>query len=167
MHVAHLLLVEAESHEEAKDRVESALVYSEDNYAQWSDWREVGGRWSDFFGSGKHILRYTENSKLAEEKIQEYLKTRKDEMLRMYDEVKNLDLAEQVANYDPEMPSTFDENSMKVYRLKKVLETLNDSWCPDSYVYDLEQHTTQLKYFRERLAIAPEMQYLVVMDFHF
>jgi hypothetical protein len=76
-------------------------------------------------------------------------------------------LAEQIANYDPEVRSSLDDNSMKMYRLKKVLNIIDDSWNPDSYVYDLEQHTTHLNYFRERLAIAPEMQYLVVMDFHF
>ena len=167
MHVAHLLLVEAESHEQARSDVESSLIYSEHQYPSWSDWKDIGGRWSNYFGTGKDVFRYTENSKLAEEKIQECLQSRKNEMLRLYDEVKNLDLAPKVENYDPEVRSPFDEDSMKVYRLKKLLDIIGDSWNPDSYVYDLEQHTTQLQYFRERLAIAPEMQYLVVVDFHF
>jgi len=56
---------------------------------------------------------------------------------------------------------------MKLYYLEKIAKLLNGSWTSDALIYDLEQQTINLKYFRERLAIAPEMQYLVMVDFHF
>lgn len=167
MHVGQLLLVEAESHGEARDKVESVITHSEVPTPAWSDWHEIGGRWSDTFGKDKYILRYTENQKLAEARIQDWLAGRKAEMNRMLEEVKNFDLTAYAESYDPEEPHKFDDGSMKLYYLKKIAEILSESWTSDSGVYDLETWTTNLKFFRERLAIAPEMQYIVVVDFHF
>ena len=167
MHVGQLLLVEAESHGEARDKVESVITHSEVPTPSWSDWHEIGGRWSDVFGKGKYILRYTENQKIAEERIQEWLASRKAEMNRMLEEVKSFDLAAYAASYDPEAPHKYDDSSMKLYYLNKITDILNETWTSDSGIYDLETWTPNLKYFRERLAIAPEMQYLVVVDFHF
>ena len=165
MHTAHILLVEAESHEEAIDKVRSQVTHSETPYPSWSDWHEIGGRWENLFGSGKNCLRYTENEKLAEEKIKEWVDGRINEMKRCLEEVKDFDLAEKLDAYDPEAPLDYKE--MKTYYLYKLAKNLQDSWTPESGVYDLEHGTPNLKAFRERLAIAPEMQYLVVVDFHF
>lgn len=167
MHTAHIILVEAESHGEARDKVTSEITHCEYPYPSWSDWHEIGGRWSDAFGKDKYILRYTENQKLAEERIQEWLASRKAELNRMLDEVKTFDLLEAAASYDPETERAYGENGMKLYYLEKIAKLLNGSWTSDALIYDLEQQTINLKYFRERLAIAPEMQYLVMVDFHF
>jgi len=48
-----------------------------------------------------------------------------------------------------------------------LAKLLGDDWTSDSAVYDLDNFTGNLKSFRERLAVAPEMQYLVMVDFHF
>lgn len=167
MHVGQLLLVEAESHGEARDKVESVITHSEVPTPSWSDWHEIGGRWADTFGKDKYILRYTENQKLAEERIQDWLAGRKAEMNRMLEEVKTFDLAAYAETYDPEASPKYGDDSMKLYYLKKIVSVLDESWTSDSGVYDMETWTTNLKYFRERLAIAPEMQYIVVVDFHF
>jgi len=45
MHCVQLLLVEADTHQEAIGEVESRL-----EEADWSDWSEVGGRWQGMFG---------------------------------------------------------------------------------------------------------------------
>lgn len=167
MHTAHLLLVEAESHEEAIDKVTSQITHSEYPYPDWSDWHQIGGRWENLFGNGKNCLRYTENSKLAEEKIKEWTDGRLAEMRRCLEEVKDLGLEGMMDDYDPEKPAKPTVDSMKTYYLYKLAKNLQDWWTPESGVYDLEYGTANLKGFRERLAIAPEMQYIVVMDFHF
>jgi hypothetical protein len=170
MHTCQILLVEAESHEEALDKVASAITHSEERYPNWSDWHDTSpyaGRWDNFFGKGKNVLRYTENQTLAEQKLQDWIGGRKAEMLRHLEEVKTLDLAAQVDAYNTEKNQPFDGDGMKLYYLKKLASLLQDDWTMDTGVYDLEQHTGNLQYFRERLAVAPEMQYLVPVDFHF
>lgn len=169
MHVGQILLVEAESHAEAEDKVRSAVQYSDNPNPDWSDWNEIGGRWSDFFGKGKNVLRYTENTALAETKLGEWIACRNTEIKRYHSEVEKFNLAEVVANYDAEADwrNSFGEDSMNLWRLSKLAKLLSDDWTPDSAVFDLENYTGNLKSFRERVAVAPEMQYLVIVDFHF
>jgi hypothetical protein len=169
MHVGQILLVEAESHEEALDKVKSAVQYSETPNPSWSDWNEIGGRWSDFFGKGKNVLRYTENTALAEEKLGEWIACRTTEIKRYHSEIENFNLAGVVATYDAEADwrNFVGQTSMDLWRLSKLAKLLSDDWTPDSAVFDLEDYTANLKRFRERVAVAPEMQYLVMVDFHF
>ena len=167
MHVGQIMLVEAESHAEAVDKVQGVIQYSETPTPSWSDWNEIGGRWSGFFGKGKNVLRYTENSALAEEKLTEWLRGREEEMASSLNQIKTLDLAKVVAEYDPEKePSWVGDTSMALWRLARLARLLGDDWTSDSGVYDLDNFTGNLKSFRERLAVAPEMQYLVIVDFH-
>lgn len=163
MHTGHILLVEAESDEEALDKVRSAIEYAEQPTPSWSDWHEIGGRWSDYFGKYGHVMCYDEDAEFAEEQIQDMLQSRVSSMLSAWEQVKNFDISDAIAGYLPDAGGV-DMNS---YYLKKVAQVLGNEWTPDSHVYDLEVWDADLKYFRERLAIAPEMQYLVVVDFHF
>ena len=169
MHVGQILLVEAESHEEAEDKVKSAVQYSETPNPEWSDWNEIGGRWSDFFGKGKNVLRYTENTALAEEKLAEWVASRKGEMERLHEQVKDVSIANYISMYDAEADhrNFIGQDSMSLWYLVKLAKLLQDDWTPDSAVFDLENYTANLKSFRERVAVAPEMQYLVMVDFHF
>ena len=167
MHVGQILLVEAESHEEALDKVKSVVQYSENPTPDWSDWNEIGGRWNGMFGKDKNVLRYTENTALAEEKLGEWIEGRKAEIARYLEAVKTVDLHAVASSYNPEAEKTYGASSMSLWQLGKLVSILDDDWTPDSGVYDLENYTANLKAFRERLAIAPEMQYLVVVDFHF
>jgi hypothetical protein len=168
MHVGQILLVEAESHEEALDKVKSAVQYSESPTPDWSDWNEIGGRWSDFFGKDKNVIRYTENAQLVENKLAEWLESRQSEVKKYHSEVANFNLGKVVENYHPEAEQKWvGDDSMNLWRLIKLAKLLSDDWTPDSAVYDLDNYTANLKSFRERLAVAPEMQYLVMVDFHF
>lgn len=164
MHTGQILLVEAETEEEALDKVRSVIEYGDEVTPRWSDWHEIGGRWKDIFGKHGVVLRYSKDEELANEKIHEWSQGRVKDMLRSYEEVKKFDLEKAIAEYNPESASSFDMNS---YYLKKVASILNDDWTAESGVYDLESWTGVLKHFRERVAIAPEMQFLVIVDFHF
>lgn len=163
MHTGHILLVEAESEEEAIDKVRSAIEHADEPTPIWSDWHEVGGRWSDFFGEHGHVLQYAEDEKLAEESINSMIELRKNSMREAWEQVKTLDVGAAIESYNPD-EHNFD---MNFYYLEKIGKNLNETWTPDSLVYDLDSWTPNLKYFRGRAAIAPEMQYLVVVDFHF
>jgi hypothetical protein len=56
---------------------------------------------------------------------------------------------------------------LQLWRYEKLAKLLNDEWVPESYIYDLENWDAGLRYFRERVAEAPEAQWLTVVDFHF
>lgn len=172
MHVGHILLVEAESVEEARDNVYSRLM-GETNEPEWSDWHNVSagsesfaGRWKGhYFGEANEldVLCYADNATLAEEVILGQIAQRKKELedyrQRILDEGYDIMSVE----YDP-YGEAYD---MKPYYVKKVAEILNDNWTPDSYVVDLENYTAGLSGFAKRVIEAPEKQFLVVVDFHF
>jgi hypothetical protein len=164
MHTLQIMLVEADSKEEAVSEVLSRTGYYDEgsNGPDWSDWHAVGGRWDGFF-DGENVLCYAENVELAEESIKNSLMWRKEEVERLKTSA-NLDTLEVVIdNYDPENP-TFDHS---VWATKRLAEIVLDYWTPDSKVYDLESYTASLKYYRERLQASPEKQFLVAVDFHF
>ena len=83
------------------------------------------------------------------------------------DRAKDLDLAEAIANYEPNGEYKYTDTNLQIWSLKSLASLLNDSWTPDTGVYDLVAHTASLSFFRERLDKEPNKQYLVPIDFHF
>ena len=164
MHVAQLMLVEAETAEEAIDAVRSKIIDAEYPSPNWSDWKEIGGRWSGLLG-GANAAPYTDA--VCVQQVEEFLKSRQQEMENYLKESEGIDVADRVKNYDPFAELSFGDDGMKMWRMQKVLQMLNDDWTPDTGVYDLEAWSASLRYFRQRCALAPEMQFAVVVDFHF
>jgi hypothetical protein len=176
MHVCQIMLVEAESPEQAFHDTWSLLSEGE---PRWSDWHNVeagsmnfAGRWSGcVFGevdeAGQFIdpennpnhLRYSDDPALAEEVLTRYLEQRMAE-IRNY-KAKALDLTSY--KYDP-YASGFN---MDLWATKKLAQMLDDEWTPDSAIYDLMNWTANLRYFTERVAKNPENQFLIPVDFHF
>lgn len=177
MHVCQILLVEAETPEQAFSDVASLLA---DGEPSWSDWHnadnprtlDFAGRWSGVvFGtldengevvnkeSNPNHLRYSDDPALAEETITNYLEQRMAE-LRNY-KSRAIDLASH--SYDP-YGKNFD---MDLWATKKLAQMLDDEWTPDSGIYDLMNWTGNLRYFAERVATRPESQFLIPVDFHF
>jgi hypothetical protein len=183
MHVAQILLIEAESHEKAVSRVENKLTI-DGLSPDWSDWHGEGafgsglaGRWAgDVFGE-KHpqgSMRYEDDPELAEKVIKDFLSARSIEVKHCLEGLGNsFDLNTYVFNYnpevEPEMNHEYFEGRMKLWQAKSILQILSGEWNSSSGVYDMEEYTAELRYFREKLA-DPEKrgnQYLVVVDFHF
>jgi len=165
MHTLQIMLVEADSAEDAIGEAEARSGYSSDesgNSPDWSDWHVVGGRWEGHF-EGSNALKYADNLTLAEDTIKEALLRRKAEMERLREEANFEALATAVDNYDPDNPVL----SMEVWSAKKLAEMVLGFWTPDSAVFDLHDYTAGLKYFRDRLEKDYEKQYLVAVDFHF
>ena len=77
MHTCQIMLVEADSGDDAIAEVKAQITYSETPYPSWSDWHEVGGRWEGLFAGWeetKDALCYTENPTLAEDIINDFVR---------------------------------------------------------------------------------------------
>lgn len=176
MHVAHILLVQADTVEEAFEKVESEL--SPTDYGvrpEWSDWHnannayhlDFAGRWSGEFFSTKegekspNYLCYAEDKSLAENVISDRLALREAEIADIRTQMVS-DLSTVVA--DPYASSSFN---MPIWYAEKFLKLAENEWCSDSYIYDLENSTGSLHWFMQRVMVAPEKQWLIPVDFHF
>jgi hypothetical protein len=157
--VIQLMLVEAETAEEAANHV-SGLLDNETPTPHWSDYHDLVDEFD-----GKSAVAYSET--IGQIKLKEFLAYREADLKRYYDRVKNFDLAKAVENYDPfRAGHSFTEDDFRTYELRKLAGILEDSWTMDTGVYDLETWSANLKAFRERCQLAPEMQFLVAVSFH-
>lgn len=175
MHVCHILLVEADNQHLAFTEVQSRL----ESEPSWSDWSNVGaeplnfaGRWSGaIFGTldengtiqntdtNPNFLRYADDPALAEQVLTTQLDQRLTD-IRHY-QSKAVDLSS--ISYDP-YKDGFDTD---LWATKKLAQLLDDEWTPDTYVYDLQEWTGNLRHFTKRVATDPLRQYLIPVDFHF
>ena len=67
-------------------------------------------------------------------------------------------------SYSP-LEQNFDK-SMDIYYVKKLANLLGNDWVADSAFYDITAWDATLHYFTQRVALAPEKQYLIAVDFH-
>ncbi len=177
MHTCQIMLVEAEDAEDAIGIVRGAITHAETPYPAWSDWHGgigegLAGRWSGLFHGweeNQDVLCYTENKVLADDIIKEFVSYRIAETKMLWEGINKdsgFDVEKAISEYDP-YSQRFDDNAMKLWRLQRVAKILNNDWCSDTGVYDLQEHTANLEYFKIRLDKNPEKQYLVPVDFHF
>jgi hypothetical protein len=164
MHVGQIMLVEAENAEEAIDKVRSAVIETEYPTPDWSDWKEIGGRWQGTLGA-ENALPYSDPK--AQEVLEEWLTHRAGSLAEYAEAAGKVDLDARVKNYDPFAPNDFAEDAMNLWRMKKLIQMLDSDWTSDTGIYDLEVWSASLNYFKGRCELAPEMQYLVMVDFHF
>lgn len=172
MHVIQIMLVKADNHADAMVKVADKL---EDN-PDWSDWHNANtgalsyaGRWEGLFGEGEpDYLCYGANPEKAEEFIGDYINTRMEEYETYRREVMSkLDLFTEVADsYNPITGVGFGDKGMLIFRMKRLVQTLNDQWTSDSAIYDLENWTTALEIFRKDVIENPNSWWLIPVDFH-
>ena len=175
MHSCQIMLIEADSAEEALDYAKSTITHSETPYPAWSDWHGglgegLAGRWSGLFAGWEEtrdVLQYTENPTLEEDIIKEFVGYRTGEMKDLVERINKsgIDLEKAVDEYDPN-DNPFGDKGMSLYYLKRLSELLSNIWNSNTGVYDLKEHTASLEYFRNRIAENPKKQYLVPIDFH-
>jgi hypothetical protein len=156
--VIQLMLVEAETAEDAANHV-SGLLDNETPTPHWSDYHDLVDEFD-----GKSAVAYSET--VGQMKFKEFLGYREEELKRLYDRVKNFDLANAVDRYDPFRSGGYTDNDFRTYEVRKIASILEDSWTMDTGIYDLETWSANLKAFRERCELAPEMQFLVAVSFH-
>jgi hypothetical protein len=175
MHVSQIMLVEADSYEQAKEKVASYLL--EEESAEWSDWHggfdgNLAGRWSgivfDENPTNADILRYSDNPELAESVLYQFLEQRTVELKRTMETLgEGFDLSTAISNYDPENTENYWERRGIGFELYRISKILSDIWSPDTGVYDVTAESVSISYFRERLAESKDKQFLVLVDFHF
>ena len=186
MHTLHYIAVEADSKQEAFDKVLVSLS-KEDGYtpADWSDWHVVGGgRWSSaaqkskdlvdgYSDNSTDVIGYAENKEKFQEIIDSIIKWRSQRMSRNISEIKVDKFISDMVDYASEGDRSENffggDTIMNIYAIKETAEMLMGSWTPDSGFYDLVENISVLSYFKERLD-KPEqsaLQYLVPVDFHF
>lgn len=183
MHTYHWIAVEAESEEQAYEKVQKALT--EENFANWSDWHVVGGgRWHSkgdqyhYEDDPSDVVSYKKDPDKFIKIINETVVIRQNWMLQLMQFMKQ---APETILYDSRQkfmrndvwPSPFIENdndtlNMPLYYLTRVVNLLNNDYTSESHLYDLMEYSASLKGLRERILDedqAPQ-QYLVPVDFH-
>jgi hypothetical protein len=182
MHIAQIMLVEADNHDSAI-QITSEKLLEDGITPQWSDWHGsldsgLAGRWTGAVFGTSHpdeVMRYADDSELAEKVLKDFLGQRKEEMTYAVKQLgENFNLLSAVENYDPlVVPDTQEksywDNQMMFWHAKSIVSTLSDEWTHSSGVFDIEECTAKLTYFRERLndPERKDKQFLVVVDFHF
>lgn len=166
MHTVHLVLVEADSHQEAIKKVDSAL---EERNPEWSDWSEIGGRWTGMFGEDEptNAINYANDPEAFMKWVNKFLEYRKEHMkeaLSAFEEG-GKNISDLIDSYDPK--SVDFDDSMKGYYLRKIGGLLADYWQSDSALWDMEAGTAGIAYLIERIEKEPRKQFGVIVDFHF
>ena len=159
--VIQLMLVEAETAEDAANTVSGLLNGDGASVPSWSDYHDL----VDEFGDGVSAIAYSEV--MGKQKFKEFLGYREAELRSLFERVKNFDLAGAVDRYDAFRSGGYTDDDFRTYEVRKIASILEDSWTMDTGVYDLETWTANLKGFRERCELAPEMQFLVAVSFHY
>ena len=158
MHTVQIILVEIEDAEntieDPKSEVEGILIEGLDGGGQWFDYvgsldSGLAGRWAtDYFEDG--VLRYSDNPELAEKVIAEFMQERMD----------------LINSYKKKVDDAHGDYESVAFPMYLLGELTSDIWGSNSGLYDIDAHSTNLKFFRERVQKNPENQYLVVVDFH-
>ncbi len=190
MHTIQIMLVQADSEQEAYDRVQFQIT--EHINPEWSDYHNAGsmppfaGRWTGGvflteaqmkelsekemtddeakFTGVPDILCYADDPELAEYTLGRFASDVKQEMRECMPV--GLDLDRLVSEYSS-YSSIKTPSSMEFWQLKRVIDMLSGQWTPDSRFYDLETGYPTLAYFFERCEKEPQKQYLVPVDFHY
>jgi len=189
MHTLHYIAVEADSKQEAFDKVVVGLERNEDGHrlADWSDWHVVGGgRWSTnankesenwimggYNNDPTDVLGYAEDESKFKETLTQIKLWKAQAMNRNIVQIKTDKFISDMVDYASEggRPSNDwrGDDIMNTYSIKEATQMLMGSWVPDSGAYDIVEYIAEVTYLQERLD-KPEQavrQYLVPVDFHF
>ena len=160
-HSVQLIFVEAENHQDAIDEVISRL-----DEASWSDWSEVGGRFSGLFGEGEpDVILYSNDPEKWNKMIKEFSEYRVANMKRALSYLEGREnISDLIADYKP-IVNNFPLG-MDGHYLRTIGSTLADYWTYDSAMFDLEAGTANLQYLHERIEKDPKKQFMVAVDFH-
>lgn len=177
MHTGIVLAVEAD---DARSAVALAQHFNENN-ANWSDWNEHGGRWDDV--TPDSVLRYSDDPSRFIEIINTFKQYTFDAKYRYLEELgdvtikelvtdkKYLPFSERVGDKPAEMTEEererYLDESLAVFRAKKLLQIHDGEFCPDSHFYDINEYTVSDKYLLKRIEETPKEQFLVVWDYHY
>jgi hypothetical protein len=168
MHTGHLILIQAESHQDAIDKVWTALNTDTENFAsEWSDWSLVGdegigeSRYSfeEFIQelSNKYVVSYETEAVAFQNIFEKFIELRQAGFDRFKEVVQDLNLTSM----------KMGEDSHKAWQLSRFADLIWGNYTPDSMYYDLENYTPDLKHFEQSILNGETNWYGVIVDFHF
>ena len=171
MHTGHLILVKAESHQDAIDRVWTTLNYSDSEHfaANWSDWAVVGNegfadsRWSfpteitGWTGANEYAVSLRDEPELFNQAFERFYSYRQQAFESFKAKVAELD------------SSTFelDQDDLESWNLVRFAQLVDGIYNPQSHLYDLENYTANPKYFNESVESGEDDWFGVIVDFHY
>lgn len=177
MHTLHYWTIEAEDKEQAFQEVIDSLINEDGtNRIEWSDWHVVGGgRWNpegdSYQNSDNMIVCYQDEPDKFKEILQSCKTARKDEMNKCLSEIKTDKFISDIVDFISNNGVAKDELrfSMNNYYIRSATDMLQDSYTPNSFFYDLAEHSARLQYVQERLdkPTSGLLQFIVPIDFHF
>lgn len=175
MHTGHIILVKAEDHQDAVEKVWTAVNADESWFASnWSDWAVVGtegygeSRWemAEFFEKGtytgkhKYALSCETEPELFYAVIEERLASRKKQFDRI---VEQLMESGKTWIHDFEL----DEDTMDSWHLRHFASLATSVYTSESMIFDLENYDANLKWFRKDVEEGNTDWFAVVVDFHY
>jgi hypothetical protein len=177
MHTLHYWTIEAEDKEQAFQEVKDRLINDDGtNWIEWSDWHVVGGgRWNSegdpYQDNDNMIVSYQDEPEKFKQILEGCKTARKDEMNRCLSEIKTDKFVSDIVDFISNGGVAQDELrfSMNNYYIRNATDLLQDNYTPNSFFYDLTEHSASLQYVYERLDRKPVglIQFLVPIDFHF
>jgi hypothetical protein len=168
MHTGHLILIQAESHQDAIDKVWTALNTDTAHFAsEWSDWALVGeegiggsryslGEFNQEL-SNKYVVSYETEAVDFQNILEKFIELRQAGFDRFKDVVQDLDLASM----------KMGEDSDKAWKLSRFADLIWGNYTPDSMYYDLENYTPDLNHFEQSILSGETNWFGVIVDFHY
>jgi hypothetical protein len=158
MHTLHWIAIDDMSAEKAEKTVIARLEEWEGGWWDWFD-TTIGGRWS----SNSKTVCVTD-TKAYDEVISRIKSKRREEMKRLVDVMDFSKFSSAIEEYEG---NDHEEEGNNLYYIGKAVDLLTGDWNYNSYFYDSESYSTNLKDFQERVSTNPTEQFLVPIDFHF
>jgi len=168
MHTGHIILIKADSHQDAIDRVRLYLQPDEgQSPADWSDWCMVGDEgifgsrysfrhdYEDWDGASDYAVSLDDEADLFHKVLAKMYGLRE----QAFDDFRERIFDMGIVGF------RLDQNDQESWALYRFSELVESVYNPHSFVYDLQNFTADLKYFRE--TESEEGWYAVLVDFHF
>lgn len=164
MHSGVMLVVEADSREEAID-----LAHEFANDTNWSDWNEHEGRWKGILDGG--VLRYSDDSKKFNELVDNAINNTDAGLNELLNYVGDLTIRELVTNANyrmglPENESRDIDEFLALHRSKKALNIVYGDFAPDMFFFDIKGYANNRTALDQRIMENPDKQHLLMWDFH-
>ena len=177
MHYKHIIITQADNIDEAIGQV--------DNYAQtvtWSDWHELGGRYTDHELTEGCALSYVSNPTKFMKLVNEMTATRNEIIQRAVRSLGSITIGDLLtsplyddANYsaefidkltDPSAKQQYRDEIYARFRVGDALDILRGRHSCETYFYDIEAWENSPDDLMKRIETSPNQQHLVVVDFH-
>lgn len=173
MHTGQIILVKAEDHEDAMNKVWSAVNADGDQWfaSNWSDWAVVanegtlGSRWTikDFY-EGETENEWVVSYETEREAFDAIVQGRLDERSNEFEGIIRQLKAEGVDSvYDFQL----DQDNLTSWNLRRLANLANSIFNSDSKIFDLENFDANLRWFKKDIADGETNWFAVVVDFHF